>query len=248
MAVNSRRANRNNTSVSHLAKEGLLNKNPLFMQVLGLCPALATSTSAINGLGMGLATASILVCSNFIISLVRKFIPKQIRIAAYIIIISGFVTALEMIFKAYIPALDRSLGIFIPLIVVNCIVFSRAESFAAKNSPPKAALDGLFMGLGFALALFILASVREIIGSGTFMAGTEAFTGIQIFPPDYALDMIASPAGAFFALGILIPVFKLITEAIARKAKRNEKPDGKDASESEAIVETREAKKREAGE
>jgi len=204
----------NDTSISNLAKEGILTKNPILIQVLGMCPALAVTTSAINGLGMGLSTAVVLIFSNFLISLLRKLISKQIRIAAYIVIIAGFVTMLEMFLKAYIPALDKSLGLFIPLIVVNCLVLARAESFASKNNPAKAILDGLFMGLGFALGLFLLASIREIVGAGTFM-------GMEVFPDKYAMKILVSPAGAFISLGILIAVFKAVIEKIERKNKKD---------------------------
>jgi len=210
-----KKANKNIISVSKLAKDGLLTHNPILIQTLGMCPTLATTTSAANGLGMGFSTALVLIVSNFLISIVRKFIPKQVRIASYIVIISGFVAMLEMLFKAYIPALDKSLGLFIPLIAVNCIILARAEAFASRNNPIYSALDGLFMGLGFAFALFFLGTVREIIGAGTFM-------GMRIFPSEFAASMIVSPAGAFFSLGILIAAFKTITNIIEKKSKKEE--------------------------
>jgi electron transport complex protein RnfE len=203
------------TSISKLAREGLFTNNTLFMQLLGMCPALATTTTAYNGIGMGLSTALVLIFSNFLISLLSGFIPKQIRIACYVVIAAGFVSMLEMLLKAYIPALDRSLGLFIPLIVVNCIILARAESFASKNGPLRSALDGLFVGLGFALALFFLASFREITGAGMFM-------GMQVFPEEYAVKIIVSPTGAFISLGILIAAFKAIIAIVARKAKKPE--------------------------
>jgi electron transport complex protein RnfE len=205
-------------NIKKFAQEGILTSNPLFMQVLGMCPALATTTSAVNGLGMGLSTGLVLTFSNLLISLLRKLIPKQVRLASYIVIISVFVTALEMLLKAYIPALDRSLGVFIPLIVVNCIIFARAESYASKNGPLSSMLDGAFMGLGFAFALFLLGSIREIIGTGSF-------AGIQIFNSDYAIMMIASPSGAFFSLGILIAAFKSIMLMIDKKNKQKEEKE-----------------------
>ena len=208
-----------NLNIKKSAKEGFLTNNPLFIQVLGTCPALATTTGVINGIGMGLSTGAVLAFSNLLISLLRKFIPKQIRLASYIIIIASFVTALEMLLKAYIPALNRSLGVFIPLIVSNCIIFARAESFASKHDPVSSFFDGAFMGLGFALALFLLASAREIIGAGSF-------AGIQIISPDYAIKMIVSPPGAFLSLGILIAAFKSVIHVINQKnrnkAGRNE--------------------------
>ena len=201
-------------SIKNLAKEGILTNNPIFVQVLGICPTLATTASVQNGIGMGLSTAAVLICSNVLISLLKKFIPKQIRIASYIVIIASFVTMLEMLLKAYIPALDQSLGLFIPLIVVNCLILTRAESFASKNNVLRSALDGLFMGLGFALALFVLASVREIIGAGTF-------AGIRILPEESALKMFVSPPGAFISLGVLIAVFKLVTAAVGKKQEKD---------------------------
>ena len=192
-----------------LAKEGFFTNNPILIQVLGTCPTLATTTSAVNGVGMGLSTAVVLAVSNLLISLLRKFIPKQIRIASYVVVIAGFVTILEMVFKAYIPALDKSLGLFIPLIVVNCIILARAESFASKNDPVSSVLDGVFMGLGFAFALFLLGGIREIIGAGTFF-------GAQVFPGEFALRMIVSPPGAFISLAVLIAAFKTIIGFVNR--------------------------------
>ncbi|MCL2096184.1 MAG: electron transport complex subunit RsxE [Oscillospiraceae bacterium] len=217
------------TSISRLAKDGLFTNNTLFIQVLGACPALATTTSAVNGLGMGLSTASILVFSNLLISLLRNFIPKQIRIAAYIVVIAGFVSILEIFLKAYIPALDKSLGLFIPLITTNCIILARAESFASKNGPLRSVLDGVFAGAGFALALFLLASVREITGSGTFM-------GLRIFGDEFTLKVMISPAGAFITLGILTAVFKTLTGRFAGKnteIKETRQEEKKDIKEKE---------------
>jgi electron transport complex protein RnfE len=201
--------------IKNFAERGFLTRNPLFIQVLGLCPALATTTSVTNGIGMGLSTCLVLIFSNLLISLLKDFIPKQVRIAAYIVIISSFVTALEMLLKAYIPALNNSLGVYIPLIAVNCIIFARAESFAAKNNPLSSFFDGAFMGLGLAAALFLLGAVREIIGAGSF-------AGIQIINPDYAVKLIVSPPGAFLSLGILIAAFKSVMLIISRKNKNKE--------------------------
>jgi len=201
--------------IAKFAKDGILTNNPILIQVLGTCPTLATTTTVINGIGMGLSAAAVLIFSNLLISLLRKFIPKQIRIASYVVVISGFVTIVEMLLKAYIPALDKSLGLFIPLIVVNCIILARAEAFASQNDPVSSALDGLFMGLGFAVALFLLASIREILGAGTFM-------GLELFPVEYAAKMLVSPPGAFISLGILIAIFKTITAIIDKKPKKEE--------------------------
>ena len=200
-------------SISKLAKEGFLTNNTLFVQMLGTCPALATTTSAVNGLGMGLSTAAILIFSNLLISLIRNIIPRRTRIACYVVVVSGFVTMLEMFLKAYIPALDKSLGLFIPLIVVNCIIFARVEAFAAKNGPIRAVLDGVFTGLGFAFALFALGSVREIIGAGSFM-------GQQVFAEEFAVKIIVSPPGAFITLGIIVAAFRPITAMLEKRAKK----------------------------
>ena len=201
--------------VAQFAKEGILTNNPILIQVLGTCPTLATTTSVQNGIGMGLCAAAVLIFSNLLISLLGKFIPRQIRIASYIVVIAGFVTIVDMALKAYIPALSKSLGLFVPLIVVNCIVLARAEAFASKNGPFVSVLDGLFMGIGFAFALFLLSAIREIIGSGTFF-------GIYLFPPEYAAGMFVSPPGAFISLGILIAAFKTVTAVIGTNKTKGE--------------------------
>jgi len=176
--------------------DSLFTSNPILVQLLGTCPTLATSTSLINGLGMGLSATAVLILSNLLISLLRKFISKEVRIAAYIVIISGFVTAVELLIKAYIPSLDKSLGLFIPLIVVNCIILARAEAFASKNNPIRSMIDGLFMGIGFTFALGILGFIRELIGSGTVLGfAIPGFKPIMFF---------VLPAGAFLTLGCLI--------------------------------------------
>lgn len=199
--------------IAKLAKEGILTNNPIFIQVLGLCATLAVTTSVQNGLGMGVSVTAVLVFSNLLISLFRKIIPRQIRIASYVVVIAGFSTAAEMLLKAYIPSLSKSLGLFVPLIVVNCIVLARAEAFASKNGPVSSLLDGFFMGTGFTLALFLLSMIREITGSGTFF-------GIHIFPPEFAAGMFVSPPGAFISLGILIASFKKATAFAAKKMKK----------------------------
>jgi len=184
--------------------DGLIYKNPVLMQLLGMCATLAVTTSVTNALGMGLSTTAVLICSNVFISLLRHFIPKQIRIASYIVIISGFVTAIQLLIKAYLPDLDKSLGLFIPLIVVNCIILARAESFASKNSVLPSAVDGLSMGLGFTFALTLLASVREIIGAGSVC-------GIRIMPESYEPAIIfILPSGAFLTLGCLVALMNKI--------------------------------------
>lgn len=179
-------------------KNGLIDENPTFSQVLGMCPTLAVTTSAVNGLGMGLATTAVLILSNFAISVLRKVIPAKIRIPAFVVIIASFVTIIGLLLKAYVPALDKSLGLFIPLIVVNCIILARAESFASKNGPVASIGDGLGMGLGFSMALTILGSIRELFGNGSIF-------GMAIFGASYqpALIMILPP-GAFLVLGTIL--------------------------------------------
>ena len=182
---------------------GLITENPTFVLMLGMCPTLATTTSAINGCGMGLATAFVLICSNLVISLLKNIIPDNVRIPSFIVVIASFVTLLEMLMKAYVPELYESLGLFIPLIVVNCIVLGRAEAFASKNKPFDSLLDGLGIGLGFTLALTLLGMVREFLGAGTFF-------GHQVFPEQYgALVFILAP-GAFITLAYLLAIMNKI--------------------------------------
>ena len=185
--------------------KGLLKENPIFVQFLGMCATLAVSTSVINGIGMGLSTTVVLVASNIIISLMRKFIPNKVRIAAYIIVIAGCVTAVEMALKAFVPEISKSLGIFIPLIVVNCIILGRAEAFASKNGVLKSALDGIGMGLGFTLALCILGTIREILGNGTFL-------GMQVFTDSFQpATILILPPGAFIVLGCVLAVINVVS-------------------------------------
>ena len=185
-------------------KEGIITNNPVLVQLIGMCPTMATSTSLENGLGMGLAATSVLICSNFVVSILRKIIPQKIRIASYVVIISVFVTAVEMLLKAFLPDIADSLGLLIPLIVVNCIILARAEAFASKNKPIPAAIDGLAMGLGFTFALAILSSVREILGAGTIY-------GIPLFGENFQpATLMIMPAGGFLALGFVIAAFQKI--------------------------------------
>ena len=176
---------------------GLIKENPTFVLMLGMCPTLGTTTSAINGLAMGLATTFVLIFSNTVISALKKLIPDSVRIPAYIVLIASLVTVLELCMKAYTPALYESLGLFIPLIVVNCIVLGRADSFAAKNSVFNSSLDGLGIGLGFTFALGILGAVRELLGAGTLL-------GMRVFPEDYGMLVFVLAPGAFIALGLII--------------------------------------------
>ena len=188
-------------SNSKVLKAGIIDENPTFIQLLGMCPTLATTTSLINAIGMGLSATFVLICSNFVISLVRKLIPSKIRIASYVAIIATFVSVIEMLLKAYIPSLSASLGLFIPLIVVNCIILARAESFASKNKPIPSAFDGLGMGLGFTLGLSVLGAVREILGAGSIL-------GIKLYSNPAIMFIL--PPGAFIVLGTILGVLNLL--------------------------------------
>ena len=197
---------------------GLIKENPTFVLMLGMCPTLAVTTGVINGIGMGLSTTAVLICSNIVISLLRNFIPSKIRIASYIVIVAGFVTVVEMLLKAYVPALSESLGIYIPLIVVNCIILGRAEAFASKNGVIASAFDGLGMGIGFTCALTLIASVREILGAGTF-------AGISIFGEGFQpASVMILPPGAFLTLGILLTIINSISKKMS-KAKEGAEND-----------------------
>ena len=185
-------------SALRILKNGILDENPIFRLVLGMCPTIAVTTAVVNALGMGAAATFVLICSNVVVSLLRNFIPDKVRIPAYIVIIASFVTIVQLVMKAFLPALDAALGVFIPLIVVNCIILGRAEAFAGKNNVGASALDGLGMGLGFTIALVMVATVREILGNGTWM-------GINLFGANYpaALFFIMAPGG-FITLGLLM--------------------------------------------
>ena len=185
--------------------KGFIKENPVFVLLLGLCPTLGVTTSAINGLGMGLATTFVLTMSNIVVSLVRDFIPDKVRIPSFILIIASFVTIVEMVMQAYLPSLFEALGLFIPLIVVNCIVLGRAEAFASKNNLFSSIIDGLGMGLGFAFALTLLGAVRELLGSG-------AVFGFNLIEGDLMLVFILAP-GAFIALGYLIAIINKLNKA-----------------------------------
>ena len=189
-------------------KEGLITQNPVLVQLLGMCSVLAITTSIANGIGMGLSVTVILTLSNIFISLLRKIIPEQIRIASYIVVIAGFVTIVDLLLQAYLPEIAEGLGLFIPLIVVNCILLARAESFASKNSPLAAAVDGICQGLGYTLVLVVMSAIREFLGSG-------ALAGRQIFPANYAVMIMTLPAGGFLTLGCLIA----LVQWIQRKTK-----------------------------
>lgn len=192
---------------------GILKENPVLVLILGTCPTLAVSTQASNAIGMGLAATAVLVCSNIAISALRKIIPDNVRIPCYIVLIAGFVTIVEMLVKAYAPALDESLGIYLPLIVVNCIILGRAEMFANKNTVWDSTLDGIGMGLGFTLALFVMASIREILGSGTFYGHA-----IPVLINNNISIMTLAPGG-FFVYGCMIAAINKLSHGKAIKKK-----------------------------
>ena len=204
-------------------REGLLTKNPVLVQLLGMCSTLAITTSLFNGLGMGLAVTLILICSNVMISALRKVIPQQIRIAAYIVIIAGFVTIVDLLLQAYIPTLSESLGVFIPLIVVNCIILGRAEAFASKNGVLASAVDGLCQGIGYTLALVIVCVIRELLGAGTFGGGLlNGGEGIRIIPEGYAATQMVMPVGGFLVLGFVIAGSQLLMRKLENRKRDKE--------------------------
>ncbi|MCD6253123.1 MAG: electron transport complex subunit RsxE [Thermotogae bacterium] len=201
------------SDVKNLTK-GFFKENPTFVQALGMCPTLATTTSAVNGLGMGLATLSVLTLSNIVVSLIRKVVPEKIRIPIYIVVIASFVTIVDLIMHAFTYQLWRTLGLFIPLIVVNCIILGRAEAFASKNGVLDSLFDGLGMGLGFTGALILLGSVRELLGSGTVF-------GVPIWGKAFNVFTMILPPGAYIALGMLAGLFTFI--GIKRKERQKAK-------------------------
>ena len=203
--------------------EGLLTKNPVTVQLLGMCSTLAITTSLFNGIGMGLAVTIITICSNILISALRKVIPSQVRIAAYITIIAGFVTVVDLLLKAFIPALSESLGVFIPLIVVNCMVLGRAEGFASKNGVLASAVDGLCQGIGYTVALVITCVIRELLGSGTFGGGLlNGGEGIRIIPEGIPAMQMVMPVGGFLVLGFVIAGSQWLIAYMEKKNKKKE--------------------------
>lgn len=178
---------------------GIIKENPTFVLLLGMCPTLATTTSATNGMSMGLATMFVLICSNFVISLIKNVVPDMVRIPVFVVVIAAFVSILQMLMEAYMPSINKSLGIYIPLIVVNCIILGRAEAFACKNNPLASICDGIGMGLGFTLALTLLGSVRELIGAGTLF-------GVTLLPETCNVLLFVLPPGAFITLGYLLAI------------------------------------------
>ena len=191
-------------------KEGLLTENPVLVQLLGMCSTMAITTSIFNGLGMGVSVLIILTCSNVVISLLRKIIPDQIRIAAYVVVIAGFVTMVDLLLQAYFQDIAESLGVFIPLIVVNCIILARAESFASKHKVLPAAVDGICQGIGYTLVLLVMSTIREFLGSGSL-------AGHQSFPSEYGAMMLALPVGGFLTLGCLIALMQWAQAKAASK-------------------------------
>ena len=205
---------------SKIVVNGIFASNPVFRLVLGMCPTLAISTSAFNGLGMGVAATVVLVCSNALVSLLRRVIPDKVRIPAYVLIIATFVTLVEMLLRKFVPALYDALGIYLPLIVVNCIILARAEAFASTNKVGDSILDGLGMGLGFTLALLLLGVIREFLGSGTFFVGSfgDAEFGVTLGDmPDYAMSVFVMPAGGFLTLGLVMAAINAISDRAEKK-------------------------------
>ncbi len=204
-------------------KEGLLTKNPVLVQMLGMCSTLAITTSLFNGIGMGLAVTIITICSNMLISALRKVIPPQIRIAAYITIIAGFVTIVQLLLEAFLPELSESLGVFIPLIVVNCIVLGRAEGFASKHAVLPSMLDGLCQGIGYTVSLVIICIIREFLGNGTFGGGLlNNGEGIRIIPEGYPAMQIIMPVGGFLVLGCVLAFSQWLTKRMEMNSKKKE--------------------------
>ena len=210
-------------------KEGLITNNPVLVQLIGMCATMAITTTLFNGVGMGLSVLIILTCCNVVVSAIRKIIPNEIRLAIFVVIIAGFVTIVDLLLKAYIPALSDALGVFIPLIVVNCIIIGRAEAFCQKNTVGASFFDGIFQGIGYTLVLIVMCVFRELVGSGRFggglidlakgitMDGTGA--GIQIFPETYGASIMTLPFGGFLTLGLLIA---LMQYALKKSAKKQE--------------------------
>ncbi|MBR3640794.1 MAG: electron transport complex subunit E [Oscillibacter sp.] len=205
-------------------KEGLLTQNPVLVQVLGMCSTMAITTSFFNGLGMGVAVTIILTLSNVIIAAMRKIIPDKIRIAMFIVVIAGFVTMVDLLIQAFVPALSQSLGVFIPLIVVNCIILGRAEAFSYKNGVGASFFDGIFQGIGYTAVLLVMCIIREFLGAGSFGGGLLGpdGKGIQIFPSEYGVGMLTLPVGGFLVLGLLIAIMQWALDKSKKAKEENE--------------------------
>ena len=205
------------TKMSSVFLNGVLTENPTFRLVLGMCPTMAVTTAAINGIGMGLAATFVLIGSNTVISILRKFVPDEVRIPAFVLIICTFVTMVQMLLQAFVPSLYESLGMFIPLIVVNCIILARAEAFASKNGVLASAVDGAGMGIGFTLALTLIAGIRELIGAGTIF-------GVSVFGGGYEpMLVMILPTGGFLTLGILMGIINALAQRTEKKRIKKEK-------------------------
>lgn len=229
----------NENSKMNIFANGFLKENPVLVLVLGTCPTLAVTTMASNGIGMGLAATFVLLCSNIVISALRKIIPDQVRIPCYITVIAGFVSIVQMMVKAFVPSLDTALGVYLPLIVVNCIILGRAEMFASKSSIVDSALDGIGMGLGFTLTLTIMGTIREVLGAGTWMSGLDGLLpflpagfAIQVVPTSVdPFTLMTSAPGGFFVFGILMAGAAYLTSRpkkvkAEKPAKVGKKPAG----------------------
>ena len=218
-------------NIKNQFKEGLVTNNPVLVQLVGMCATMAITTSLFNGVGMGLSVLVILTCCNVVVSLLRKIIPGEIRLAIFVVVIAGFVTIVDLVLQAYVPALAESLGVFIPLIVVNCIIIGRAEAFCSKNSVGASFIDGIAQGLGYTLVLIAMCVIREFLGSGTFGAGLIEIganglqfamgtaKGIQIFPAEYGIMYMILPFGGFVTLGCLIALMQYVLRKSAEKAE-----------------------------
>ncbi len=211
----------NKKSIPQIFRDGVITNNPTFVQLLGMCPTLATTTSVVNALGMGVSVIVVLAFSNLFISLLRNIIQKEIRIASYIVIISGFVTTVELIIKAYFPEINASLGLFIPLIVVNCIILARAEAFASKNGPLESFIDGIATGIGFLFALTCIAAVRELLGTGMLFASSDGTGGVKIFGEWFSpATIFLMPTGAFLTLGFIIALVQKIRAGVGERSRK----------------------------
>ena len=205
-------------------KEGLITQNPVLVQLLGMCSTMAITTSFFNGLGMGVSVLIILTLSNVFISMLRKIIPNEVRIACFIVVIAGFVTCVDLLLKAFVPALSSSLGVFIPLIVVNCIILGRAEAFSYKNGVVASMFDGIFQGIGYTWVLLAMCIIREFLGKGAFGGGVLGANGVQIFPSDFGVGMLTLPVGGFLVLAALIAAMQW---ALSRPKKETDKEESK---------------------
>ena len=215
-------------------KEGLITNNPVLVQLIGMCATMAITTTLFNGVGMGLSVLIILTCCNVVVAAIRKIIPNEIRLAIFVVIIAGFVTIVDLLLQAYIPALSDALGVFIPLIVVNCIIIGRAEAFCQKNTVGASFFDGIFQGLGYTMVLIVMCVFRELVGSGRFGGGlidiTNGFritmdgtgAGIQIFPSDFGATIMTLPFGGFITLGLLIALMQYALKKAAKKKEAQE--------------------------